>query len=243
MQDFVVFLPKPDSTTEATHQTDSVMVRDWQAQYPNHAEFSFYSGCILMVDLALQCFDHVRRVRSESAYQGFWDVHYTLIKEMKVRRSALRKHLDPASVRRDPLAFSLHMNLCATEICFHDAAISQIKGQGLPDELSSESRKSSTAAALRIAAAVKMTWPTSDGQADLLALQATFTAWPLVMAIGVLSRDLGLSPRDLNVSESSANSLHLLFAALDRVEHVEGYWHGETRVAKDILGSLGNEAL
>lgn len=180
-----------------------------------------------MVELAIQCFDHVRRAQSASAYRGFWDVHYSLIKEMKSRRTALRRHLDPASVRRDPLAFSMHMNLCATEICFHDAAISQIRGQGLPDELAAESRKSSSAAAFRVAAAVSMTWPVGDEKADLLALQATFVAWPLVMAIQTMKRDIDITPRATGAFHNLTKSLGLLAAALSRVEQPGGYWHGK----------------
>ena len=227
-QDFVVFLPMLDATDQVTSSDEQVLFQDWQRQYSNVTEqLSSYSGCILMVELAIQCFDHVRRAQSASAYRGFWDVHYSLIKEMKSRRTALRRHLDPASVRRDPLAFSMHMNLCATEICFHDAAISQIRGQGLPDELAAESRKSSSAAAFRVAAAVSMTWPVGDEKADLLALQATFVAWPLVMAIQTMKRDIDITPRATGAFHNLTKSLGLLAAALSRVEQPGGYWHGK----------------
>lgn len=203
---------------------------------------SSYAGCVLMVELAFRCFAHGRRLETEPGAYGFWDNHYALIKAMDLRTELLRPHLNASAICQDPLAFSLHMNLNATDIYFHEAAISEVRRQSLPDALAAESQKRSTAAAFRIANSIRLIWSNQPSEYDMLSLQATFAAWPLVMAMKALSRELVAAEPRASASMAFSNSLRLLLAALDRVEDADGYWHGSSAGVALVLRSWDERA-
>lgn len=194
-----------------------------------------YAGSVLMVELALRCFRYGRRLETESGKKGFWDDYYSLIKDVDQRVAMLRPLLNAQTVREDPLAFALHLNLSATEIFFHEVAITQVSRSDLPIELATESKKRSAAAAFKIASAIRLNWTSERPDFDVFNLQATFIGWPLTMAMKPLSRDLELSEAKATTSIAIANSLRLLLAALDRVEEVSGHWH---KSVTDVVGTL-----
>ncbi|VUC26382.1 unnamed protein product [Clonostachys rosea] len=195
-----------------------------------------YTGCILMVELTLQCFQHATLRQPPSEGGTFWDNHYRLIKEFSQRASLLKAHLDTNAVKTDPISFSLHMNLCAAEIYLHEAAMKEILLQQLPQSMASESKKCSTTAAFRIANAVRLNWSSRGSESDLLALQATFIAWPLVMAMRFLSQELAsVETKSISDGVAVSHSLRLLQAALDHVEKSDGYWHSLTRFVTPTL--------
>ncbi|KAH9908377.1 hypothetical protein F4778DRAFT_345755 [Xylariomycetidae sp. FL2044] len=192
-------------------------------------ELSSYAGCVLMVDLALRCFDHGWEVEMKKQRRHFWDNHYTLLKELDDRFSMLMIHLNAMSIQDDPVAFSVYMNLRATEVFFHQVAITQVEHQGLPALTAAESQKRSVASALKIAKAVHLNLPGRQTERGVLTLQATFIAWPLVMAAKTLGQNLGASSGTQKRDETSndvVSPLRLLLAALDHIEKRDGYWHG-----------------
>ncbi|KAI0007236.1 hypothetical protein F4779DRAFT_643345 [Xylariaceae sp. FL0662B] len=204
---FEVFLPSPGLLVSTFKPAKMPFPRNLMAT--SCPEISSYAGCVLMVELALRCFDHGQETDTNAKKRGFWDNHYVLVKTIDERFAMLQAHLNAQAVREDPVAFSVYMNLRATEIFFYETAISQ---------------KRSMAAAFKIASAVRLNWPVAQSERDIFMLQATFIAWPLVMAMKTMSRDLHKAE---SVSGGGVTpSLRLLLGALDHIEEPCGYWHG-----------------
>ncbi|EAT86509.1 hypothetical protein SNOG_06678 [Parastagonospora nodorum SN15] len=137
----------------------------------------------------------------------------------------LKRHLNATSIREDPVAFSLYLNLRATEIFSHDSAIRKSEEQGLPPMMIAESQRRAITAAFQICSAVGMNLPSPwKADSDIIMLQAIFIAWPLTMALRALHRELvhGGVRDAVNGVMASAR---LLFAALDHIEESDGYWH------------------
>lgn len=163
-----------------------------------------------------------------------WDSHHHLVQTIEERITMLHMHMNAKAVREDPVAFSMYMNLRGTEIFFHEAAIVHVERAGHPRLVAAESQRRSTAAAYKIATAVQLNWPDQQSGRDIFMLQATFIAWPLVMAMKALHRQLKLhlSPNQQQQGEAIAElvrSLRLLMTALDRVEEPDGFWHDSTK--------------
>ncbi|RKK69513.1 hypothetical protein BFJ69_g12683 [Fusarium oxysporum] len=184
-------------------------------------EISSYAGCVLMVELALCCFDHGQKRTSKS----FWDGYCDLVKKTDVLFGMLKRHLNATSIREDPVAFSLYLNLRATEIFSHESAIARSEEQGLPPLMTAESQRRATAAAFQISTAVRLNLPSPwKADSDIIMLQAIFIAWPLTMALKAFHRELvhGGSRDSINGIVASSR---LLFAALGHIEESGGHWH------------------
>ncbi|TIC91078.1 Asperfuranone cluster transcription factor afoA [Colletotrichum higginsianum] len=187
---------------------------------PGH-EISSYAGCVLMVDLALRCFDHGQ----ERATAGFWDGYCALVKTTDELFGMLKRHLNATSIREDPMAFSLYLNLRATEIFSHESAITRSEEQGLPPLMTAESQRRATAAAFQISSAVRLNVPSPwKADNDIFMLQALFIGWPLTMALKALYRELVQGGSRETVNGVVASS-RLLFAFLDHIEESGGHWH------------------
>lgn len=184
-------------------------------------EISSYAGCVLMVDLALRCFDNGQ----ERATAGFWDGYCALVTTTDELFTMLKRHLNATSIREDPVAFSLYLNLRATEIFSHESAITQGEEQGLPPLMTAESQRRATAAAFQISTAVRLNLPSPwKADSDIIMLQATFIAWPLTMALEAFHRELVSGGSRETVNGVVASS-RLLLAALGHIEESGGHWH------------------
>jgi len=184
-------------------------------------EITSYAGCVLMVELALRCFDHGQQRDTP----GFWDDYCTLVKKTDNLFIILKRHLNATSIREDPVAFSLYLNLRATEIFSHDSAITKSEEQGLPPLMMAESQRRATAAAFQICSAVGLNLPSPwKADSDIIMLQAIFIAWPLTMALKALYRELVHGGVRETINGVVASS-RLLFAALDHIEESDGHWH------------------
>lgn len=202
----------------------------------DYPQTSSFSAWILVAELCIRAMDHeTSSAPISNLSHSFWDDHYSLLRTLKERSTILQAHLNARSVREDPLAFTVHTNLCAIEIILHETALRQMERQGLPELLAAESWKRSTAAALSIANTVRLIWPIRKSEGDALRLQAIFNAWPLVMAVTALRRDLS-SPNSKTATASGvAHSVRLLLEVLDWAEEPGGYWHSQTVTAAATL--------
>nr|ART34995.1 putative Zn2Cys6 DNA-binding transcription factor [Fusarium redolens] len=194
-------------------------------------EISSYAGCVLMVELALRCFDHGQKRTSDS----FWDGYCDLVKKTDVLFGMLKRHLNATSIREDPVAFSLYLNLRATEIFSHESAIARSEEQGLSPLMTAESQRRATAAAFQISTAVRLNLPSPwKADSDIIMLQAIFIAWPLTMALRAFHRELVHSGSRDSINGVVASS-RLLFAALGHIEESGGHWH---RSVAQVEGKL-----
>jgi hypothetical protein len=185
-------------------------------------EISSYAGCVLMVELALRCFDHGQ----QSGTSGFWDDYCALVKNTDELFILLKSHLNAAAIREDPVAFSLYLNLRATEIFLHESAITKSEEQGLPPLMIAESQRRATAAAFQICSAVGLNLPSpKEADSDIIMLQAIFIAWPLTMALKAFYRELIHGEGAGVTANGVVASSRLLFAALDHIEESDGRWH------------------
>jgi hypothetical protein len=126
-----------------------------------------FAAVTIMVKLARICFEHVSIVSRSASDSGFWDRHYRLVKTINDYTAIFQRYLTAKAVREDPLAFSLHLNLCATHINLHEAAIRKVEDQDLPKLVAAESRKCSAAAAFKILGAIRMNWPVQRSEVSL----------------------------------------------------------------------------
>ncbi|EEQ35341.1 conserved hypothetical protein [Microsporum canis CBS 113480] len=198
-----------------------------------------FSAIVIMVKLARWSYKHVYILSIRPTDEGFWDRHYRLVKMISDYTAIFQDHLSAAAVREDPLAFSLHTNLCATHIYLHEAAIQKVEDQELPKLVAAESKKCSTAAALKILSAIRMNWPAQRSERDFFTLQATFLGHPLATGMKALTRCLQESGDATSIN--IVDALRLLRAALDQVEEPEGYWHITSTVASTTLEKWDNK--
>ncbi|KAF3402823.1 Asperfuranone cluster transcription factor afoA [Talaromyces pinophilus] len=216
-----VFLPSPGELNEAFRPSPMPFISD-PTKLAGVSYLTSYAAVIIMVKLARLCFEHVGILSRSVSDSGFWDRHYRLVKTINDYTAVFQRYLTAKAVREDALAFSLHLNLCATHINLHEAAIHKVEEQDLPKLVSAESRKCSTAAAFKILGAIRMNWPVQRSERDHFSLQATFIGWPISMSLIALSRSLANGD---TTPIGIVDSLRLLRAALDQVEEPDWYWH------------------
>lgn len=165
-----VFLPSPGDLNENFIPYPMPYLNE-PAKLSGLSNVSSYAAITIMVKLARLCCEHVDTLSSGPSTiatdSGFWDRHYRLVKTIKDYTAIFQGNLAAKTVREDPLAFSLHLNLCATHIHLHEAAICKVEEQDLPKLVAAESRKSSTAAAVKILGAVRMDWPVQRSEVSV----------------------------------------------------------------------------
>lgn len=86
---------------------------------------------------------------------GFWDRHYSLLKECNQYGNLLRHCTSMRVIYADPLAFNVYMTFCAIELRLWEAAVDEAEQTGLP---TAESMKQLQACAFKIANTVRVTW-------------------------------------------------------------------------------------
>ncbi|KAB8250202.1 fungal-specific transcription factor domain-containing protein [Aspergillus flavus] len=226
-----IFLPSPGELSETFLPSPMPFISD-STKLTGVGYLTSYAAVTIMVKLARLCFEHVSILPRSASDSGFWDRHYRLVKTINDYTAIFQRYLTAKAVREDPLAFSLHLNLCATHINLHEAAIRKVEEQDLPKLVAAESRKCSTAAAFKILGAIRMNWPVQRSERDHFTLQATFIGWPISMSLIALSRSLANGD---TTPIGIVDSLRLLCAALDHVEEADGYWHQASRAAVAAL--------
>ena len=128
---------------------------------------SSYASITIMVKFARLCFEHINTLSRNLNDYGFWDRHYQLVKMANDYTAIFEGHPSAIAIEEDPLAFTLHLNLYATHISLHEAAIWKVKEQGLPDYVAAESRKCITTAGFKILSAIRTNWPTQRSEVSL----------------------------------------------------------------------------
>ncbi|KAJ6172831.1 hypothetical protein N7470_001898 [Penicillium chermesinum] len=230
-ENLCVFLPSPGELNETFRPSPMPYISDL-TQLAGVSYLTSYAAVTIMVKLARLCFEHVSILSRSDNDSGFWDRHYRLVKTINDYTAIFQRYLTAKAVREDALAFSLHLNLCATHINLHEAAIRKVEEQDLPKLVAAESRKCSTAAAFKILGAIRMNWPVQRSERDHFTLQATFIGWPIAMSLIALSRSLANGD---TTPIGIVDSLRLLRAALDHVEEPDGYWHQASGAAVTSL--------
>lgn len=185
-----------------------------------------------MVDLAARSFSHSKSHHHEFGGKGFWDRHCELVKAVDKALSATSPLL--LAVCHDPLSFSTHINMQAVEIFLHDTAIREMEQQSLPVEMGIGSRQRCSKAALSIVDTIRLVRDKPRQGPSLLKTQAVCLAWPVVMAMRALGRDLAST----STSESPANaaeSIRRLLATLEYVEGPEHFWSAYAEQASSLL--------
>ncbi|KAF9884964.1 hypothetical protein FE257_000874 [Aspergillus nanangensis] len=215
--------PMPLLTNNLDLSSDSIVV-------------TAYSSIVLMASLARRCMRHIEQPDTGS---GFWDHHYTLSEAINSYMASLHIYLSVKATRENPAAFSFLMNLCAVDLYLHEAAIDQAERQGLPPSIVTESRRRSTADALKITSTIRHNYPVLRVDGDIFAIQGTFMGWPLVMGVRALARELKCAT-DLT-SDGIANALRFLFSTLDQIETADGYWHQLVAGAVETLQEWDEE--
>ncbi len=137
-----------------------------EAESINNPELlSPFCGAVLVASLVHKVFEHTMQSTDRESHRdrvgssGFWDRHYKLVKLLGVYGELLKPLFTMCTLYCDPLAFDLYMSFCALELRLYKAAADEGENQGLSYLVSSESTKQVLASALKIATAVRSTWP------------------------------------------------------------------------------------
>ncbi|KAL5044514.1 hypothetical protein BDW71DRAFT_215689 [Aspergillus fruticulosus] len=211
-----IFLPSPSELSKTFHPSPIPFISD-PAKLAGVSYLTSYAAVTIMVKLTCLCFEHISILSCSVTNSSFWDCHYRLVKTINNYTAIFQHYLSIKAIWEDALVFSLHLNLCATYINLHEAAICKVE----------ESRKCSTTVVFKILGAIQMNWPVQQLEVILPAssyyyftLQATFIGWPF--SISLIALSCSLSHGDTTLI-GIVDSLRLLQAALDQVEEADGY--------------------
>ena len=187
---------------------------------------SSFTGLVLMVALYRRCLSHVKSsLETESAGNskyGFWEQHYGIDKDLKSCSDALIGRMDPQELLNDEFALALDLNLCAIDICLHEAAIMKAEKDSLPRALITECCNRCSQAAMRIVEGVSLSRKLAQPRKTLFRQMNIFCMWPVCMAMQVLNRQLSTTDsRDLG---QTVGILRSLVAAIEDLEDVSGHW-------------------
>ena len=123
-------------------------------------ELSSYAACVVMVDLAIKCYEHAEDRGSESQGQGFWDRHFTLTKLIRDRSTMMQSHLSTEAACLDPIALTTNLNLRAVEVHFYEGAVKKAKNQGVSSSMHVENELCCMAATRSIVDTIQAVWRT-----------------------------------------------------------------------------------
>ena len=132
---------------------------------------SAFAGVVLMVSLYTRCLKHFQasyeQDQTGDLTYGFWLHHYRLDKTVVDYSANLLGHLTSQARLHDPLALCLNINLCAVNICLHEAALEKAQKGKLPATLVAESENRCTAAAMEIVGDVRLSQQLDSSQVCL----------------------------------------------------------------------------
>ncbi|GAM40952.1 hypothetical protein TCE0_041f13698 [Talaromyces pinophilus] len=213
---------------------------------PDRTLLSSFAGIILMAYLYRRCYNHFIASQKQDSTgdfnYSFWQYHYQIDKDLSFHSTELLNHLQPINHIGDPLALSLHANLCALQITLHEHAIKKVQNDGLPDLLRVESQNRCTSIAIQVAAYAKIisqlqnskvsySQSKASGPMNLLVdltfltaikwISNTFMMWPFSVASQALLRQLNESTS--NVGEV-ATLLHQLWCIMQQLKDESGNW-------------------
>jgi len=134
--------------------TDSPILMPFLQNSSNITEnhiLSPFAGIVLMVSLHSRCLRHfeaskAQDISGDQAYP-FWVQHYSLDKKLHECENDLMRHMTPETLKNEPLALSLRLNLCSVGITLHEIAIAKARRENLPMSLVTESENRLVAAA------------------------------------------------------------------------------------------------
>ncbi|KAL8915137.1 MAG: hypothetical protein Q9172_006936 [Xanthocarpia lactea] len=183
---------------------------------PGSTLYSPFAGAVLVAGFSGRCLRHLQNAHkadAENEYTyDFWSNHYSIDGAMNQTLSSSLKHLNIAfgadSIEdvTDPNTIFLNMNMRATIICLHQAAIVQAEKSSLPATLIAESENRTLAAAQEIASIMKRVQKSVH-----LSKLNMFTTWCLYTATRVLVATL----RSARSSTDVLDSLQTILSALN----------------------------
>ncbi|KAF4467094.1 Transcription factor, partial [Fusarium albosuccineum] len=157
-----------------------------------------------------------------SQTEGFWDGYFSLTKLIEEHSRKMDPHLAHDAACRDPIALTTQLSLRAVEISFHAAAADKGKKQGFSLLMIAQNELSCKAAAESILETVKTVWASQKVERNLFTLQATFTAWPIAVAINTLVKSTMETQR--HPTPQVIHDLRQLCTVLEHVEKDGNHW-------------------
>ena len=187
---------------------------------------SSFAGIVLMVSLYRRCSSHAKSCSESPSARGsgygFWEHHYEIDRDLKSCSDTLIGTVGAQGLLNDDFALALSLNLCAIEICLHEAAIAKADTDGLPKSLVTECNNRCCQAAARIVDGVSLSQELTQARRTLFKQMNIFCMWPICMAMQVLSRQLSSADNfDLG---HTVGALRLLITAIEDLEDVSGHW-------------------
>ncbi|KAJ3546442.1 hypothetical protein NM208_g1997 [Fusarium decemcellulare] len=215
---FEVNLPLPGPLNSSLKQFRMPFLRDAKRSH----SLSSYAACVLMVDIAIKCFEHVDPRSLQSQPEGFWDRYFSLTKLIEEYSRKMDPHLAYDAACRDPIALTTQLSLRAVEISFHAAAADKGRQQGFSLLMIAQNELSCQAAAESILETVKTVWASQQVERNLITLQATFMAWPIAVAINTLVKST--METHGQPTPQVIHDLKQLCTVLEHVEKDGNYW-------------------
>lgn len=122
----------------------------------SNEELSSYAACVVMVDLAIQAYEHAEL--SQSQTQGYWDRHFAMARLTQECSAKMGNHLSKEAAVGDPISLSNQLNLGAIKIMLHETAISKGRVDDLSPSVVAENERCCQVTAQTIADTVRVVW-------------------------------------------------------------------------------------
>ncbi|KAI4221769.1 MAG: hypothetical protein L6R36_006663 [Xanthoria steineri] len=219
-KEITTFLPSMDSPDgEQPLLPTRLLLKDALTEpvAPGTASYSPFTGAVIMAGFCGRCLRHLQNaykasVESEYTYD-FWSNHYSIDLAINQTLQSSLKHLnivpamDSIEGMADPNTIFLNMNMRATVICLHQAAVVQANKSSLPATLIAESENRTLTAAQEIANIMRLIRTSIH-----LSKLNMFTTWCLYTAARVLVATLQSARSSTNILDSLQTILSALNA-------------------------------
>ncbi|KAL8992056.1 MAG: hypothetical protein Q9169_007408 [Polycauliona sp. 2 TL-2023] len=163
------FLPSMDALDEGQAPLPTrLSLKDAMKEplVPGSAPYSPFAGAVIMAGFCGRCLNHLQtahKASTETEYTyDFWSNHYSIDFALNQILSSSLKHLNVDAATNslggmtDPNTIFLNMNMRATVICLHQAAVFQAAKSSLPAAFIAESEGRILTAAQEIASVIRL---------------------------------------------------------------------------------------
>ncbi|KAI0024836.1 hypothetical protein F4780DRAFT_479255 [Xylariomycetidae sp. FL0641] len=158
VNDITTHLPATESAFHTGEPMETCTIHD---AFKGHS-YSSFAGAILICHLFNQILKHVHRPKPNDhpenyEYGEFWQRHREIDNTLTSAFMFLPESFRLPDSYRDQTAVHTNLNLHASTICLHHAALDKIEGHGLPDSAKQDSQNRLRTAAQEIVNIMKLT--------------------------------------------------------------------------------------
>ncbi|GKT46706.1 citrinin biosynthesis transcriptional activator ctnR [Colletotrichum spaethianum] len=166
------------------------------------ASYSTFAGAVVTCHIFNKLLKHVHWERPNDRpmdveYGEFWNRHRDIDNMLSSAFMFLPERFRLPQSMRDPTAVHMNLNLHASVICLHHAAIDRIEKHKLPDNLKAASQLRLRTAAEEVVSIVKLTSHMNSGYKSPMVALSLYSAASVYVYSAKCDPEAGISPVDL----------------------------------------------